>query len=164
MNFRLLPFSPKLAQAGWEFGNLPGEEFPRIAQEALEAGFDGRCTRRIAGLIMPTRGDLQPLMQGFLRELGVEPNLSRQEAGRLLARIVAAAIVAGRISPYEGAVAIGYDIGNAVRDLRKEFLSFVGLASEYEDCGPYSGQPTQIQCEIEQKIVDEARGLGAKTS
>jgi len=159
MQFKLLPFSPQLVQAGWEFGNLPSEDFPRIAQEALEAGFDGRCIRRIAGLTRPTRGDLQSLMGEFLQELGVETNLSRQEAGRVLARIAARAIAQGRISPYEGAVFIGYEIGNALSDLRNEFVPFVGLASEYEDCGPYSGHSEQTRRKIEQEILNEAREL-----
>jgi hypothetical protein len=166
MQFWLLPFSPQLVQAAWESGYLPSEDFPRIAEEALEAGFNGRCARRIAGLIRPTMSDLQPLMAGFLQELGVEPKLSRQEAGRLLARIVAESIVQGRIGPYEGARFIGYKVGNDLRenDLRKEFLPFVGLASEYEDCESYSEHPENTRRELEQEIVDLARNLVASLS
>jgi hypothetical protein len=166
MQFRKLPFSPQLVQAAWESGYLPSEDFPRFAEDALESGFDGRCTRRIAGLIRPTTSDLQPFMGGFLQELGVEPKLSRQEAGRALARVVAEAIVTGRISPYEGARFIGYKVGNDLRenDLREKYLPFVGLASAYEDCESYSEHPENTRCELEQEIVDLARDLLASTS
>ena len=145
---------------------MPSEDFPRIAQEAREAGFDGKCTRRIAGLIRPTESDLHPLIPGFLRELGLQTRLSRQEAGRALARIVAGAIVEGRVSPYEGARFIGYEVGNDLwgNDLRKEFVPFVALASEYEDCESYSEHPKKTRHKLEQQIVERARDFVASTS
>jgi len=84
----------------------------------------------------------------------------------MLARIVAEAILQGRINPYDGARFIGYKVGNDLReiDLQKEFLPFVGLASEYEDCESYGANPEITRRKLEQEIVDLARDLVASTS
>lgn len=165
----LLPFSPQLVHARWEFGLLPNEELPRLAQDVLEIGYDGKYTRRIAGLIQPNWFDLQPLIAGFFAELGIEASLTQEQAGRVLALLIAQAIVEGRVRPYEGARFIAYEVANNLwgNDLRREFVPFLGLASEYEDCEHYirhpedckflSQTPAEIRRELEQHIIEAAR-------
>jgi hypothetical protein len=159
MRFDLLPFSAQLIQARWEFDQLPSEELPRLAQDALELGFDGKCTRRIAGLIQPNRADLQPLMAGFLAELGIMTKLSREQAGLELARLVAQAIIEGKITPYEGASFIWRQVANGLSYRPKELMPFVGNASEYEDCGSYSQNHEETRRKIDEDIVQDARQL-----
>lgn len=160
MRFDVLPFSPQLIQARWEFGKLPSEGLPRLAQDALELGYDGKCIRRIAGLVSPDSFDLQPLMPGFLAELGVTTTLSQREAGLALARFVAQAIIDGRVKPYEGARFIWREIEIELwPNPPEELRSFVGNASEYEDCEFYSRQPEDVRKKIADDIMRDAREL-----
>jgi len=160
MRFDLFPFAPQLIQARWVLGKLPSEEVPRLAQDALELGYDGKNTRRIAGLIQPNSAELQPLMAGYLTELGVMTGLSREQAGWSLARLVAEGIVEAWISPYEGARFIWREIVNELWPNQKHpLLVFVGNASEYEDCNPYGGNPEETRRQISQDIIEDARAL-----
>src|SRR5512143_1539215 len=160
MHFDRLPFSPQLIHARWTLGKLPSEEVPSLAQDALEFGHDGKNVRRIAGLIRPDQADLLPLMPGFLTEMGVSAALTREEAAWLLARLIAHGISEARVGPYEGARFIAYEIVIEVwPNEQHPLLSFVGLASDYEDCESYSDRPNQRRREIEQEIVNEARAL-----
>jgi hypothetical protein len=160
MRFDALPFSPQLVQARWEFGNLPSEELPRLAQDALENGYDGANTRRIAGLINPDQFDLQPLMQGFLAELGLATKPTREEAALALARFVAQAILERKVGAYEGARFIWLDIVIEMWPNQPNALeSFVGNASEYEDCVFYSQHPEEVRKKIERDIFEAAQEL-----
>ena len=160
MRFDVLPFSPQLIQARWEFGKLPSEEVPRLAQDALELGYDGKYIRRIAGLESPDSFDLHPLMPGFLAELGVTTKLSQRDAGLALARLVAQAIVDGRVKPYEGARFIWREIEVELwPNPPEELMSFVGNASEYEDCEFYSKHPEDVRKKIADDIIQIAREI-----
>jgi hypothetical protein len=164
MRFDLLAFSAQLIQARWEFDRLPSEELPGLAQNALVQGFDGKYTRRIAGLIQPDRADLQPLMAGFLAELGITTMLSREEAGLSLARLIAQAIAGGETKPYEGASYIWRVVVNGLSNRPDELMPFVGHASEYEDCGTYSQDVEETRRAIDEDIIREAHDLLARTS
>src|SRR4051812_37088501 len=112
MRFNALPFSPQLIQSRWILNKLPAEELPVLAQDALEHGYDGENIRRIAGLIKPDTFDLQPLMAGFLIELGATTQATKEEAALSLARSVAQAILEKKVGAYEGARFIWKDIVN----------------------------------------------------
>ena len=115
--------------------------------------------RRVAGLIRPVNADLLPLMPGFLAEMGVAPTLPRDEAGWLLARFVAEGISEGRITPYEGASFIWREIVNELwPNQQHPLLSFVGSASEYEDCESCH-HPEKTRRQIEKGIIKDARAL-----
>jgi hypothetical protein len=160
MRFEQLGFSPELVQARWQLGKLPSEDVPRLAQDALELGFDGSYTRRIAGLIHPNYFDLEPLMSKFLLELGIQNAISHQQAGGLLARCIAAGIAEGRTPQYEGARYIWWEIVNDLwPNPPEELLVFVGHASEYEDCQFYASHPDEVRHKIEEDIIADARGL-----
>jgi hypothetical protein len=49
MRFDRLPFSPKLIHARWTLGELPSEEAPSLAQDALEFGYDGKTYDGLLG-------------------------------------------------------------------------------------------------------------------
>lgn len=160
MRFERLPFSPHLIQARWVLGKLPSEQVPRLLQDALEIGYDGKNVRRIAGLMQPNKAELEPLMPGFLAEMGAATTLSREAAGWLLARFVAEGISEARITPYEGARFIWREIVNELWPNQPHpLLSFVGCASEYEDCESYSQHLEETRREIEQNIIEDARAL-----
>jgi hypothetical protein len=82
----------------------------------------------------------------------------------ILACHLAAAVTAGRVQPYEGARFIWWEIANTLDPIPDRLLSFVGEASEYEDCSPYSERGRQSRKEIEQQIISDARDLLASTA
>jgi len=159
MRFERLPFSPQLIQARWVLNKLPSEDVPRLAQDALESGYDGKNVRRIAGLIKTDWAELLPLMPGFLSEMGVVAPLPRDEAGWLLARLVAKGISEEQLTPYEGARFIWKIVTEVWPNQQHPLLSFVGNASEYEDCESYSQHPEETRGQIEQDIIKDARAL-----
>ena len=160
MRFELLPFSPQLIQARWALDKLPSEDAPPLAQEALRLGYDGKNVRRIAGLISPVRADLLPLMPGFLAEMGMSTGITREEAAWALTRSIAKGMLDGHITPYEGASFIWREIVNQVwPNQQHPLLSFVGWASDYEDCESYTERPDKRRREIEKEIAEEARAL-----
>ena len=79
------------------FGELGYWKMPRIAQDALEQGYDGPALRRLAGLINPVDADIDPKqIDTAFREMGVSAPLSKDEARLSLAAEVAAkALYAG---------------------------------------------------------------------
>jgi hypothetical protein len=110
--------------------------------------------------MQPDRAELLPLIPGFLAEMGVAATLPPEQAGWLLARFIAEGISEGRITPYEGARFIWRDIVNELwPNQQHPLLSFVGCASEYEDCESYSQHPEETRREIEHDIIEEARVL-----
>lgn len=120
-------------------------------------GYDGKSTRRPAGLVNPVKADVGPLLSGFFAELGLAENLSQEQAALILACYVAEAIINGQEEPYEGARFIWWEIANAVDPVPDLLISFVGEASEYEDCSPYDERGRQLRKEAEQQIISDAR-------
>jgi len=110
-------------------------------------------------MINPVKADIEPLLNGFFVELGLSESLSQEQAALILACYVAEAITAGREEPYEGARFIWWEIANAVDPTPHRLLSFVGEASEYENCSPYDERGKQLRNEIEQQIIGDARDL-----
>lgn len=160
MRFDALPFSPQLIEVRWELNKLPTEDLPRVAQDALEHGYDGANIRRIAGLISPDIFDLEPLMAGFFTELGLTSKPTREEAALALARFVAQAILEKRVGAYEGARFIWRDIVNEMwPNQPTELTSFIGNAVEYDDCVFYAEHPKEVRRKIEQDIIEDAREL-----
>ena len=144
----------RLAAARRHFDLLASIELPDLASAALEAGLDSPSLRELAGELCPTWADSGPLFERILHDFGLAL-LSRHHAAGVLARHYAEQIISGTLSPYEGARRIWSDVANAVwndRDGPRQYLVFVGLASEWEDYPP--GRP-----DYEQRIRDEAQQL-----
>lgn len=97
---------PKLVAAKWYVGELPGEQMPEIACQALEQGRDGKNLRYLAGLSGPIRRDIVEIVDRALRELGVETPITKREAALSMARRVASEITEGFIEPFGGACRI----------------------------------------------------------
>jgi hypothetical protein len=70
----------------WYLGDLNAEELPSLAIAALERGCDGKYLRLLAGLVKPTRNDVEDIVDGALRELGGPAPLSKDDAARLLVK------------------------------------------------------------------------------
>jgi hypothetical protein len=139
-----------LAQALWCLGQLPPEDIPEIACQALERGFDSPTIRKLAGLHKPVASDIGDLFDRAMIEMGRKP-LSKKAAGLLIAKDIAAQIVRGQIDPYQGAREIWWEIWNEC-ERPEELKAFVGLADGYED------EPSHRE-QYRNDIVAEAKKL-----
>jgi hypothetical protein len=137
-----------------EFDLLPSSELPELAMAALEAGLDSPSLRELAGEIHPTWADSGPLFARVLHDCGIAL-LSKPRAAEDLARYYAQQILAGAMTPYEGARRIWWKVANEFSEdqaAAQPYLIFVGLASEWEDYE--AGRP-----DYERQIRDEAQKL-----
>jgi len=151
----------RLARARWLLGLLHPEPLVEFACDALEADVDSPSLRILAGEIQPTRETLEPLFRRVLEELGCEP-LDELQARGLVAQSWATQIVAGAVTPYDGAKAIWRECCD-VMGPRTRLDAFLSLASEHEDFRfAQLSTPAAYASEIrqcEQQIVQEARDL-----
>lgn len=65
-----MAFDPQLEQAKYLQGFLHPEDLPHVAADALEAGYDSRSLRMLAGLEKPTVWDAEPLWRKAWEEIG----------------------------------------------------------------------------------------------
>jgi len=66
-----MTFDPSLIEAKIALQQIGFQEFPALAADALEAGFDGPSIRRMAALIQPTGFETDELMPRFMLEAGL---------------------------------------------------------------------------------------------
>jgi hypothetical protein len=66
-----MPFNRYIIEAKLALGALHPEEFPAVAMDALEAGFDGPVTRRTAILVMPSGWEVDQLKESLMAEWGL---------------------------------------------------------------------------------------------
>jgi len=71
-----------LVAARWHLGEPSGEEMPGIACEALELRHDGKNLRCLAGLTNPARRDVAEVVDGALRELGVQEPINKHNTSK----------------------------------------------------------------------------------
>ena len=133
-------FDAKLIAAKWYVGELSGEDMPAIAFQSLEQGRDGKNLRYLAGLSNPVRRDILEIVDGALRELGVQVPITLHDAALEMARRHAEDILDGRIDPYGGACRI--------------WLSYSSGAPELER---WSDMVINYELEAETGRVDEAK-------
>jgi hypothetical protein len=120
-----------LIASKWALGRIPSEVLQQIDADLLEAGRDTPSLRRLAGECRPTFGDIGPLFEQILDELGVAiPDKSH--AGLVLAKAYAAQIMDGSLSAYDGACQI-WRIEVEVEGLTPELGPFVYWASEWQE-------------------------------
>ncbi|HEY6304975.1 MAG TPA: hypothetical protein VI488_00790 [Candidatus Angelobacter sp.] len=151
-----MSFDPNLFVAKWYCGLVLPEDIPSFAADAPEAGFDGPALRRLAGLVKPTSLDVGNLFDRLLDEIGGVEVRSRTQAIFKLAKILAQAIVDGKIDPFDGArklsryaLEAGYPEGLA---------EFDQLADE-----PLWGDHARSRALIRADIIAEAKKLLALT-
>jgi len=131
-------------------GFLAVEELPRIALDAILAGYDSPSLRQLAGTSEHDKEEANRLFAKSIRELGFQvPPAS--EAGLTLARNTAREVLSGAITPYDGAKLIWDRVYTRLPEL-KQLRLFVGLASEYEDDIKHRG-------EYDRQIIEECRSL-----
>jgi hypothetical protein len=139
-----------LVAARWYLGEISPDEMPGIACEALELGHDGKNLRYLAGLRNPARRDLQEVVDGALRELGLQEPISKQNAALWMAGRVAREIIEGHIEPYDGACRIWLSYSAEVPELEH----WSTLAINYE-----AAAETGKLEKARQEIVQAARNL-----
>lgn len=121
----------RLAAAWFKLDLRPPESVVDAAVELLDELPTNEALAELAG----TKAFREDVTEALSRALVAEGMAlpSDEEAGRLVARDVAGAIVRGDIGPVEGARLIWWDIVRGVPALEGELLHFVGMASEWED-------------------------------
>lgn len=78
-----MPFNRYIIEAKLALGALHPEEFPAVAMDALEAGFDGPVTRRTAILVMPSGWEVDQLRKAFMEECGLREITTDAACARL---------------------------------------------------------------------------------
>jgi hypothetical protein len=145
-------FNPDLFVAKWYTRRVGPEDMPAFAADALEAGFDGRALRRLAGLMKPTARDVGDLFERALREIGTVKIQSEKQALIFQSRQVALDIVEGRIEPLRGAELLAnYATALEYPEFIAEFVQLVDMPH----WGDYAPSPQKLA----QDIVTEARNM-----
>jgi len=85
-------FSPDRVAARWYAGKIDESDWPAIAQDALEAGFDGPSLRRLAGLENVSHWEFSKHIEQALEEIGAK-KLNANEAFDWCARDICREIV-----------------------------------------------------------------------
>ncbi len=103
-----MSFDPNLFVAKCHCGLVGPEDMPGFAADALEAGFDGPALRRLAGLVKPCSSDVGGLFDRAIDEIGTVEIRSKEQGIFKLAKILARAIVDGRVDPILGAQGLSH--------------------------------------------------------
>ena len=112
-------------------GLMPVGELTSIAVDAIQAGYDSPSLRQLAGTNEHDTEEVHRLFAKAILELGLRVPPAA-EAGLTLAQAIAKEVLAGVVTPYEGAKRIWDQVYTRLPEL-KQLKPFVGLASEYED-------------------------------
>jgi hypothetical protein len=122
---------PHLTAAEWYLGSFDPERLPEMAREAIELGFDGKNLAQMATLVKPTKQDVESLVDGALRELGVNAPLSTEEAALWILDSVKEGSGSGKIT----ALNLVGKLLSAFPELEKLYLeevkSYYGLPGNY---------------------------------
>ena len=153
------------AAAYWALDQLPGEDIPDIAAQAVSHGLESPSLLLLAGEQAAPKRNLADLFEKALREADIEIP-AKNDAVRVVARYYAAQIADSSIDPYEGLTRIVRDACYSLQHTPEDLLVFVGLESEYDD---FSGEAQVnfygkdhcdvVQQEIKKKVVAESRRL-----
>ena len=79
-------FDPERLQARWVLGGLNAEELAHEAVLALQHGFSGIALQQLAGLVRPTKRDLENLPERAFGEMGLQPINKDQAVTHLISR------------------------------------------------------------------------------
>jgi hypothetical protein len=114
-----------------KLGIVDYQQLPSIAADALESGYDSPSIRCLAGSSGLEPSELQRLFLNALSELQLKVPTA-DEAGLLVAKGIAEAVLAGALRPYDGAKQIWSTIYTRLPELQ-QLRPLVGFASEFED-------------------------------
>src|ERR1700760_4344074 len=82
-----MAFDTKLLEARLALELIRSEDMPRVAWDALEAGFDGPAIRRMAAFERPTYFEIAEVLPRVSQELRLSHLTSKQAARRLAKQI-----------------------------------------------------------------------------
>jgi hypothetical protein len=105
----------------WRMNQLPSEEVPRIACDALESGLDSPALRYLAGLERPTSREIGGAFDDACSQLGIVPVSAGAVEKRQsdtwiwdatqIAKHISAQILNGTLDPAEGWLRLPYREG-----------------------------------------------------
>jgi hypothetical protein len=121
-------FDPHLTAAEWYLGSLSPERLTEFARTALEQGYDGKNLAQLALLVKPTKRDVDALIAGGLRELGVTFPLTKDEAALWMLTSIKASASSADIT----SVNLVGKLLSALPELEKQYA---------EELKEYSGLP-----------------------
>jgi len=125
-------FNPNTIAVQYYFGDLQYWKLPGICIKALEHGFDGRCVRRLSGLVNPLQRDIrQDEIDGAFREMGVNAPIPKDEARLVLATDAAKRALAGETNVFNEATHIRIHICE-LSEAPPELQRIVALSQESE--------------------------------
>lgn len=90
-----MAFDAKLVEAQLALELIASEDMPRIAWDALEAGFDGTAIRRLAALDRPTYFEVAEVLPRVRQELGLSQVTTEQAATRVSIQIARQILASG---------------------------------------------------------------------
>jgi|WetSurMetagenome_2_1015567.scaffolds.fasta_scaffold57827_3 hypothetical protein len=104
----------------WIELNLELQDFPDLASEVLENGFDSRSHRILAGMThADSRSDMEIYWDKVMEELGIS-RPTREESAWLLIEHYIDKIISREIDPYEGLEIIIMDIYDRKLDYKPD--------------------------------------------
>lgn len=151
--------------ARYALADLPDAELSAAATQGLIEGLESSTLAALAGSTLEERGasQLHAMWREALEQLGKEPP-TRAKAGLLLRDHYARSVLAGEISPQEGAFAI-VQLCNEVRDVfpEKEYVGdsfgvahIYGLYYSHDDIDPMD---ERARHEIDEEIKSRCAAL-----
>jgi hypothetical protein len=93
-----MPFDRRSIEAKLALGRISPENMPKVAWDALEAGYDGPAVRRMAAFNIPTGFEVDAILPGFLQETAMRA-ISQEEAAIRVACDLAHEIIDSRKDP-----------------------------------------------------------------
>jgi hypothetical protein len=144
----------RLAIVRLSIGDMPAEELPNLAADALGRGIDSPSLRRLAGTPRDDVREARDLFVEAMSELGV--TLPPETDGRrALVLFWAREMVDGSLSPYQTSRLIWWE-GWEKLGRPDDLTVFVGLASEWEDHPDDRGELEQEMLTAAQALLDRA--------
>lgn len=95
-----MPFDPSAVEARLALNLISSTDMPRLAWDALEAGFDGPALRRMAAFEFPTFFQIQEVLPRAMEEMHLG-KLDNAEAAVRLAKMRAQEIVAANSDTFK---------------------------------------------------------------
>jgi hypothetical protein len=122
---------PQLIAAEWYLGGFDSERLPEVALQAIERGCEGKNLSQLATLVKPSKRDVEGLVDGALRELGVTAPLSKDEAALWILGSVKASAGSGKITALNLVGKLLTAFPELERRYVEEVKSYYGLPGNY---------------------------------
>lgn len=128
-------------------GRADWHEAERVGLALLLGGTDSEGVVELASVTSRT-GELTAVIEAALTDFKMEPPDGLQ-AGHVVMRDIAEAIVAGELDPYPGARQL-WEVAQDVPELEQVLRRFINLANDWEDV-------LELRRQLESDIRSEAR-------